>query len=75
MTLCAFFVYSSTYWYDDLVLHQFAQSFNIMRFFFGVGALILFGWGYDYPWGKTHLMKFWIVKAVLCVALMFCLRN
>jgi len=46
-----------------------------MRFFFGVGALIAFGWGYDYPWGKANLMKIWVVESVLVVFFMFVLRN
>jgi len=75
MTLCAFFLYSTTYWFNDLVLHEYASSFNIIRFFTGVGALIVFGWGYDYPWGKANLLKIWIVKCVLVVAFMAFLRN
>jgi len=46
-----------------------------MRFFFGVGALIAFGWGYDYPWGKANLMKIWVFESVLVVLFMFVLRN
>jgi len=46
-----------------------------MRFFFGVGALIAFGWGYDYPWGKENLMKIWVIESVLVVFFMMVLRT